>query len=147
MSTVTINQTQQYDATPERVWAIVGDFYALHTWVPAVTATRADTSTRTRYAVLPDGGEMTEQLIEEGERCQRYRVLAGPMPLREFVAQLQVRDAEGGSEIVWQATFEPVGLPAAEAQELVTGVFRGGLENLSAMLDNRHGRARHDVRS
>ena len=133
--TITIELHQHFRAAPERVWSLISDFYALHTWLPAVVATREDASTRTRLAVLPDGGEVAEQLLEEGDRFHRYRVTGGPMPVEDFVAEIRVLEVDGGtSEVRWQASFAPAGLPAADAEAIIAGVFRGGLDNLTALL-------------
>lgn len=129
--TVTLNLRQTYDASPEDVWAVVGDFYAVHTWLPAVTATRRHDATRSRVAVLPDGSEVVEQLLGQGVRWQRYRVVGGAMPVAGFTAELRVEGVPGGtSEVVWQARFEPAGVPADKAEAVVRGVFEAGLASI-----------------
>ncbi|MGY5137140.1 hypothetical protein ACWGJW_32935, partial [Streptomyces nigrescens] len=38
------------------------------------------------------------------------------------------------SEIVWQAEFQPSGIPAAGAEGVVAGVFDSGLHNLASLI-------------
>lgn len=113
------------------LWNVVGDFYSLD-WLPAVTSTRAAPEERTRFAVLPDGGEVVEVLVEERDRLHRYVVTGGPMPVKDFEATLTVTDLDEKScEVEWSARFEGNGIPDDEAAEIVSMVFRGGLHNLA----------------
>ncbi|GGW04535.1 hypothetical protein GCM10010500_66800 [Streptomyces nigrescens] len=35
---------------------------------------------------------------------------------------------------MWQAEFQPSGIPAADAEGVVAGVFGGGLDNLASLI-------------
>ncbi|MFJ3953706.1 SRPBCC family protein [Streptomyces libani] len=135
MTTINIEKRKTYPVDAEHTWSLISDFYALHTWLPAVTDTRREDATRSRIAVLPGGGEVVEQLLDVGQYFHRYRVTGGPMPVTGFVAEIRVHArTETTSEIVWQAEFQPSGIPAADAEGVVAGVFDGGLDNLASLI-------------
>jgi uncharacterized protein YndB with AHSA1/START domain len=59
------------DATPERVWAIVGDRAGTDRWVAGVPAARVE-GTR-RICTLQDGGEIHEEIAVEAPGAGAYR--------------------------------------------------------------------------
>ncbi|MFI5526699.1 SRPBCC family protein [Streptomyces platensis] len=82
----------------------------------------------------PGGGEVVEQLLDDGHYSHRYRVTGGPMPVTGFVDEIRVHArAQTTSEIVWKAEFQRWEIPAADAEGVVAGVFDGGLDNLASL--------------
>lgn len=133
---VHIKLDRTYPVPVADVWARIEDFYDL-SWLPAVEATRTLAERSSRVAVLPGGaGEVVEHLLEQGQRFHRYEVTEpGPMPLTDYTSTIRVDEVDPTtSRVVWQAQFEPAGLPAADAEAAVRGVFEGGLEHLGGQL-------------
>lgn len=57
------------------------------------------------------------------------------MPVTGFVAGIRAHArTETTSEIVWRAEFQPSGIPAADAEGIVAGVFDGGLDHLAGLI-------------
>ena len=132
---VQIELQRTYRVPAEELWGRISNFYDLY-WLPAVAETRRLRESPSRVAVLPDGaGEVVEELIEQGRRFHRYRVTEpGPMPVRDFEAHIRVEEIDAlSSRVVWRATFDPVGASAPDAEQLVTGVFVGGLDRLAEL--------------
>lgn len=132
---VTIELRHDYAEPGDVLWSRISDFYDL-SWLPAVAETRRVSDRPARVAVLPDGaGEVVEELVDQGRRHFRYKVTdAGPMPLRDFNAVIQVEDdTETACHITWQAQFEAVGASEADAHQAVTGVFDAGLRRLGEL--------------
>ncbi len=133
--TVQIELRRTYPVPADELWGRISDFYDLY-WLPAVAQTRRLNGRPARVAVLPDGaGEVVEELIDEGQRYHRYRVTDnGPMPVRDFegLIRVEVVGAES-STVVWRAEFVPAGASASDAEQIVMGVFEGGLERLAEL--------------
>ncbi len=54
-----------------------------------------------------------------------------PLPLEDFESTLQVQDdGPGGCVVRWEATYEAAGVNDAEADDLVRGFFKAGLDAL-----------------
>lgn len=98
------------DQPPDAVWRLVGFFGAIDQWHPAVDACtveeRDDGATRTLQ--LSPGGEVRERLVElaEGERRQRWEMVAGVLPVSEYTATLTVRPRDAGSRVSWTLAWE-----------------------------------------
>lgn len=128
-----VNRASTVDASPEEVWAIVGDVAAVHTWVPAITATRMDGDVRVvRFA---DGAEGREQITahSDADRTYSYTYLGGPIPLEEYASTLIVGPARtgGGSLISWNATLQAD--PAVV--ESIEGLYDSSLATLKTLVD------------
>ncbi len=141
---VMVDERRRYPVSGPQLWKRLSDFYSLD-WLPAVTSTRALPELRTRSAILPGGGEITEALVEEGDQFHRYVVLGGgPLPVRDFEATLRVRDVDDSAcEVVWQARFEAHGLSEPDARAVIERIFRDGLDHL-AQLQGTLGGARQN---
>ena len=130
---VRIELRRTYPVPADEMWGRISDFYDLY-WLPAVAQPRRLDGRRVRVAALPgDAGEVVEELIEQGGRSHRHKVAdAGPMPVGDFEGRIGVENVdETSSEVVWCATFEPVGVSASEAEQAVAGVFAGGFDRLA----------------
>ena len=129
---IIISFHRRYNISQDAMWEKVGDFFALHTWLPAVVETRhLPESPGTRIAVLPDGGEVLERLVESGPYHHRYVVDGGPMPVKEFDALLQVESSgPNACDVRWRAHFTAAGLAEPEAAAIVEQVFTAGLDAL-----------------
>ncbi|MBI0293954.1 SRPBCC family protein [Streptomyces sp. PRKS01-29] len=122
------------EATPDQVWDRISDFYSIHTWQPLMTATTPDPEhANARRMTLADGGTAVEQLIEQTGRSCRYRLLSGPVPVRDYEAVLAVHDNPHGTGalITWDATFEPEGADEDTAVAVMTGILQTGLDALA----------------
>ena len=131
----TIHKEQRYEMTADQMWKRIGNFYLIHIWQPAIIKTeRALGVENARRITLQGGSAVVEQLIDQGPRSHRYRILSGPLPVRRYEGVISVRDAapEPGCVITWHATFEPHGATEAEAVTLLSGVFQAGLDALRA---------------
>jgi hypothetical protein len=49
----------------------------------------------------------------------------------DYHAQISVSDGDGGGCVVdWRADFQAAGVSDAQAEEVITGIFRAGLDAL-----------------
>ena len=119
-------------ASPDDVWEVVGAFDQLHRWHPLVPNCRMGEDGRSRVIEIP-GSEVIETLDPEacGPRRHVYRVGQTPMPIRDYLALLEVRDAPGGAVVFYRGTFEPEGVPEEVAKSMIEQFFDTGFQALA----------------
>ena len=118
------------------VWALVGDFYRMHEWHPAVESTERQKigDEEFRLLRLADGGRILEHLIGRTTHSYTYTIVRSPLPVKHYEATIEVDTAGAGAEIRWSGSFEPT---AEGAAGIVAGIYEAGLESLA----ERFGRA------
>lgn len=131
-------------ASPATVWAASKDFGNLHNWHPSIIAsTNSNESNPGSIRILDlDGPTITEELVRFNDEHKNftYKInLVDPavLPVENYLSWFAVRDnGNGGSSIIWMGNFNTInGATAEDIQKAVSGIYRGGLDNLKAMLE------------
>ncbi|TYQ11747.1 UNVERIFIED_ORG: Protein tyrosine/serine phosphatase [Gordonia westfalica J30] len=129
-----VNKAITVAGSAEDAWKIVGDVARVHTWVPAISATRMDGEVR--IATFADGGEAREKIISHSDedRTYSYTYLGGPIPLEEYTSTLTVAPHHDGSGslITWDATLEADPAVVQSIEQL----YDASLAELKALLDD-----------
>ena len=119
----------------DAVWAVAGPFEGLHTWHPAVTHTemRKDGESDQRVLHLDGGGALIETFdaANSGPMTCAWVLKEGPFPVKNYRAWVSVASEGSGAVASWSAEFEADGVTDAEAEEMIAGAFRAGLDQLS----------------
>nr|WP_294508109.1 SRPBCC family protein [uncultured Rhodopila sp.] len=106
-----VTETILLDATPETVWAAVGNFHDL-AWDPAIVKTEGDggnTVDSFRTTTLGNNGTIAEQLVIYDATKMTYSTFLphndpAVLPITNFSTILTVKPASsGGTEVVWRA--------------------------------------------
>lgn len=99
-----VRVSKHYELPAQKMWDRIGDPSKLSEWHPAIEKT---------------------EMLDDGKR--RINTVVGGA----LVATIRVRDeGEDACSVEWEATFEPVGVPAHEAVDLNRGFFQAGLDAL-----------------
>jgi len=126
----------EVDATPDRVWALLGELTATVRWVPGVREARMEGSTR--ICRLADGNVIHEEIAEisPATRSLRYRHLKTPMPVRESDGRFWVTDEGARSTLHVEARLVALD-PAMQGplEQMMAGGLRQSLENLKALAE------------
>ena len=136
MAKVTI--IEEFSASAEQTWNLIGGFNALSDWHPAVEQSQLEADGSIRKVTLGDGTTIFEKLehhSEESREC-RYSIVESPLPVVNYLATLKVSALGEGSQVEWSGQFEPSGVSESEAVGLVEGIYRDGLDNLKELLDH-----------
>ena len=136
MAKVTI--IEEFSASAEQTWNLIGGFNALSDWHPAVEQSQLEADGSIRKVTLGDGTTIFEKLehhSEESREC-RYSIVESPLPVVNYLATLKVSALGEGSQVEWSGQFEPLGVSESEAVGLVEGIYRDGLDNLKELLDH-----------
>ncbi|MGE5115921.1 MAG: SRPBCC family protein [Betaproteobacteria bacterium] len=122
----------------DALWQTVGGFNALPKWHPAVASSEAtgDAKGSTRTLSLAGGGKLVERLedADPKRRSYRYSIVAGPLPVADYTAEVHVIDnGDGTSTLEWSSDFEPKGASEQDALGVVRGIYQAGFDNLRKM--------------
>ena len=142
------------DATPEEVWAVIGNFQDM-SWHPAVAATSGTggndpEATRVLSLGAADGPTISEMLDKYSaeKRSYSYRITAvdvAVLPVTNYSSHLTVKDDGGKAIVEWRGAFyrgfpnndPPPELNDEAAIAAVTGVYQAGLDALAAKFGKR----------
>lgn len=129
---------EEVDATPEEVWALVREFGGIKKWNDGIDSVEVDGEGVGAVRTIKMGGiEIQERLehIDETGRSFSYSIVAGPVPVENYLASMTIHDAGSDkSKVTWQGSFEPKGAPAEDCERLFIGVYEGGLAALKKAL-------------
>lgn len=100
------------NATPDEVWAVIGDFADM-SWHPAVTATEAPEGAEigaVRVLTLQGGETLSEELtkFDAEKRSYSYRMTVdnvAALPVTNYSSHLTVKDAGGKALVEWRGAF------------------------------------------
>ncbi len=139
------------NAPPGAVWAKIRNFDALKDWHPAIAESPADngnTVGSVRRLLLKGGGQLTETLEGHDDAKMKYSYRAkdgGALPVTNYTSTISV-SAEGSQSVVeWRGAFyrgypnndPPPDQNDEAAVSAISGVYKGGLENLKKLVEGR----------
>ncbi|MEO6468888.1 MAG: SRPBCC family protein [Acidimicrobiia bacterium] len=121
MSTATAELAM--NATPDAVWALVGDFYGIGGWMPGIETCEADGDDR---LIAMMGMTIREHLVnrDEDAKALTYSITDGA-PVESHEATITVHGADGGSRVTWDVTATP-----DDMANLMQGLYQQALEAL-----------------
>jgi hypothetical protein len=131
-----ISTTVAIDATPEAVWAVLGDLTATPDWLPGVVSASFEGSTR--ICILADGTQIHEQISGHNNRQRSYhfRHLRTPLPVRDLHGSFTVAtDATGNSLVTLDTNFQPADPAPAELTDMIQNAFGQSLASLRRWIE------------
>ncbi|CAN5544971.1 hypothetical protein BH24ACT4_BH24ACT4_21510 [soil metagenome] len=118
------------DATPDEVWALVGTFGGLDTWMAGVDSCSMEGDVRTIETM---GMTIQEKLVsrDEAERTITYSIVGEGAPVESHEATITVMEKpDGGTHVTWA-----VGVVPAEATPMFRDIYQGALDHLKSHLE------------
>lgn len=131
-----VERTVDVAASPEEVWAMVGDFCSIQEWHPAIVACEAEEKAGTTYRYLEtgDGATFDEQLmqLDEESRTYEYTILESPLPVLSYLSTFSVTPGidEQTATVIWQSRFTSLGVEDEEAEAIIAGIYEAGLAGI-----------------
>jgi len=128
---LTVSQTARLSASPDLVWAAIGQFDSL--WHPLV-ATSQITGSGTgqlRRIKTVDGQTIVERLedIDNARRILRYTMVSG-IPAAHYEGILEVQPRDAGSAVTWRVNYRLEGQPDLIVRTIISTLLRTGLDSL-----------------
>jgi len=152
-ATLSVEEKIEVNAPASAVWFNLHSFGDMGAWHPAVKKTEIvegynNKAGAVRLLTLQDGSTIKERLLDYKfkEKNYEYEIIEGVLPVSNYVSTLTVTEAKDGkSLIVWKGNFKRKDLsdnPVAgqsddDAVKTVTGVYKGGLENLKKIAEGK----------
>ena len=135
-SALEVTRSRVVAAPPAAVWSLIGGFCDIARWHPQVTrCTLSSESGAPVRALVAAGGLGTlieiETARDEGALSYSYRLVSGPLPVKDYTATLSVAPIGKGATITWTARFEAEGMTEAEAVADIAGVYEAGLAGIA----------------
>ena len=118
---------QLVDAPAHKVWSVVGDFGALHTWHPMVPGCVLQDDGVTR--IIDAGGMRVVEVLDpdgSGPWHHEYTVTHNPLPVTDYRGRIEVIDEGDQCRLVYSGEFTPVGVSDEDAAAMLTGFFGAG---------------------
>ena len=132
-STITINRAG------DAIWRVIGDFGLAGGYLPGVVDCTAEGEGigMRRTLIGVDGGVIVERLEALDETARRLSyVLLSDTPFGDCMTTLGVRElGPNRAELTWSATFEPDGIPANEAVDLMEGALAANCLALKQLVE------------
>ena len=130
--------SDRISASADKVWDLVGDFGGIQRFSAGI---KSCTTTGTgvgavRTLELPNGVALQErcELLDAARRTFDYSIIAGPLPLSNYLARIQLSEDGDGTRAEWSSSFEPKGISEPQAIAMVEGIYKGGIAGLKKAL-------------
>jgi uncharacterized protein YndB with AHSA1/START domain len=132
-----LRNTIVIDATPDEVWAVLGELAATNQWLPGVV--KAELKGSRRVCTMADGSEIHEEISDylPHERSFAYRHVQVPLPVKESGGSFVVEPSEnGGSTVLLESSFAALDADYEEQlSQMIGGAFQQSLESLKRRVE------------
>ena len=146
-------QSIRINASPEAVWAVVGDYNGLPRWLTFIEHSEIVVGTNNQVGAIRlvtrrNGSKVTERLLDYNPQSMRlaYTYVDGAVMASDYFPVLSVKAAGDGTSIVeWSASFKrlayavdppPPGQDDKTLTEFYTGIYKAGLESLKRVVES-----------
>jgi uncharacterized protein YndB with AHSA1/START domain len=104
----TFSESIDINATPDEVWAVLGDLSGVDQWIPGITSVTVDGLRR--VCTFEDGHRQDEEILDysPSARSYRYRIDGAPLPVTDNAGSFAVHQVDGVTRVVWEASFKPL---------------------------------------
>jgi len=139
LQTLHVTETVEIKAPLDKVWATVKDFDGLAKWHPGFARDELISGNNgkagaMRKLTIKDGPVVTERLLayDEAKHSFRYTITESPLPITHYTSTTSVRAGRTGmTKVTWSGSFQRKNT----SDNLIKGVYRGGLDNLKKLLE------------
>ncbi|CAO3436257.1 SRPBCC family protein [Azospirillum doebereinerae] len=133
-----VEESMDIAAPADRVWRILGDFSGIAAWAAGVRAVQVDGDGVGAIRRLDVGGsaELVERLEarDDALRWLVYTVQSGPLPVRNYRAEIRVEEEESDrARVTWTASYQPLDISPEKCERMFRKAFAQGLRNLDRL--------------
>jgi len=136
---IDVVQSAVIAAPADKVWGAIKDFCSIKEWHPAIAgcdlAAMGDLPKRT--LTTGDGGKIVEIETFHSDKTMTsaYKIIESPLPVVEYWSTITVTPkGDGQSEMTWRGRFAAPDGQDKAAEEVITGIYVSGLENIGKQL-------------
>ena len=136
-----VKVSESIDAPAAKVWGLLGDFGGVTKWggsmLQSCTVEGSGVGA-VRTIGLPGGMSIQERCegYDDAGRALTYSIIGkSPIPIRNYRSTCRVVETGPNScRVDWEGSFEPDGVPEDQAQNLVRGIYTGGISGVRKLL-------------
>jgi hypothetical protein len=118
----------EIDTDINRVWDLVADFGGVNRISPDIQSCEVEGDGVGAVRTINTNGILIQERLErldEESRTFSYSMLEGPIPFKNYLATVTLREAgPRRTAIQWAGSFEPAGIPEEQLKQLVEGIYR-----------------------
>ncbi len=116
--------------TPDEVWAVLGEFGGLDTWMDGVES--CVVTGKTREIEIAGGMKVSEDEVarDDANRSYSYTVNGHGLPVEKWLSTVAVEAQGDGARATWTLEMEP-----DDFVEGIAGIYKGALDTLKAHLE------------
>ncbi|MCB2174011.1 SRPBCC family protein [bacterium] len=72
--------------------------------------------------------------LDDASKSLEYSIVSGPLPVEHYRSTITVtKIGPDQCEVSWSSTFEPKGVSAEQAEEVISGIYKMGFEGLKKL--------------
>ena len=135
---VSVKVSERVEATADAVWDLFRDFGGIQRFSAGIEKVEVSGSGigAVRTLGLPGGLSLQERLEAFDDRGRRlqYAIVAGPIPVSNYLATIEVKDEGKACRIDWSSHFEPKGITDDQGRAMIEGVYKGGIAGVKKAL-------------
>ncbi len=135
---VNVKVSDRIEASADQVWELFRDFGGVQRFSAGIEKVEVTGSGigAVRTLALPGGVSLQERLEAFDDRGRRlqYAIVAGPIPVANYLATIEVKDEGKACRIDWSSQFETKGITDEQGRALLEGVYRGGIAGVKKAL-------------
>lgn len=134
-----VTKSMKVNMSAKMAWSIVGAFQGLDRWHPAVVSSESIgdgmNSGNIRFLTLGDGATITEKLLSyyDDEMQLEYAIIDSPLPIKNYVSTIRVQRVGSKAMVTWESVFYANGVSKKVAKNIVSGIYKGGLDSLKKL--------------
>ena len=121
--------------SPDQVWKMIGPFCSIKDWHPAIGQCTESNGVRT--LVTKDGKATFVEKQTKNDTSgmeYSYEIEKSPLPITDYKSTLEVtKKSDGVSKIKWSSTYTPDKGKEEAADQAISGIYQGGLDNIQKM--------------
>lgn len=135
----TANVTKTLNTNAQTVWEQLSPFDSLKPGGAITAVEYQGEGVGMQRTIKMGDGEVVERLEvhDAATTTFSYRILNddSPLPFTDYSATVIIRDNNDGTSTVdWTGTFEPRGVPEADAIKVATGIYAGAIKGTKIAL-------------
>lgn len=133
-----LHNATKINASPEKIWQILGDPRATNTWIPGITSVSINGNKR--HCTTIDGNEIIEDIdYDDKDHSFGYNQIKVPLPVQSSQGMMAVRNHEYDSLVLWDAELEALDPNReAEVMTMIDGYYKQTLESLRQVVEKQN---------
>ncbi|SCW90129.1 Polyketide cyclase / dehydrase and lipid transport [Rhizobium mongolense subsp. loessense] len=76
------------------------------------------------------------ELVEHTDTSYTYEIIDSPLPVENYRATISVSAEGDRTKVDWKSTFDAKGKSDSEAKDVISGIYKAGLDKIAEMSGN-----------